>query len=149
MSDAATELHVVFVVGAAEYALPAKDVAQMESYTGATPIPGAAPHVAGVVQLRGRVIPVVDLRVRFGLEPAELTADSRIVVVLLGTRRVGLLADRAREVARVDPARITPPPPLVAAQSSGLVRAIVQHGPRVLLLLDLPLLVGEEPSNGH
>lgn len=60
-------LHVVFKVDGAEYVLPAADVLQMESFTGATPVPGAAPHVAGLVQVRGRVIPVVDARLRFGL----------------------------------------------------------------------------------
>jgi purine-binding chemotaxis protein CheW len=60
-------LHVVFKVAGAEYAIPASEVLQMESYTGATPVPGAPAHVAGLMQVRGRVVPVVDARARFGL----------------------------------------------------------------------------------
>ena len=93
-------LHVVFKVDGAEYALPAADVLQMESFTGATPVPGAPSHVAGLVQVRGRVIPVVDARARFGLPPVERTLDSRVVVGQLGDRTVGLLVDSAREKAK-------------------------------------------------
>ena len=83
-------LHVVFRVGDADYAVPASDVVQMESFTGATRVPGTAPHVAGLIQIRGRVVPVVDVRVRFGLPPAERTLDSRVVVVRDGAREVAL-----------------------------------------------------------
>ena len=72
----------------------------MESFAGATPVPGAPPYVAGLVQVRGRVVPVVDLRARFGLPAAEPTLDTRIVVAQHGERTVGLLVDSAREVRR-------------------------------------------------
>jgi purine-binding chemotaxis protein CheW len=143
------DLHVLFRVGQGEYALAARDVAQMESFSGATPIPGAAPHVAGIVQVRGRVVPVVDLRVRFGLERTEPTLDSRIVVLELAERRVGLLVDQAREVVGLSPEQIKPPPPLVTEQSAGLVRAIAQVGPRVLMLVDIQKLIGEEQLHGE
>lgn len=142
------ELHVLFKVGLGEYALAARDVAQMDSYTGATPIPGAAPHVAGIVQVRGRVVPVIDLRVRFGLERIEPTPDSRIVVLELDGRRVALLVDLAREVVGLTPDQVSAPPPLVAEQSAGVVRAIAHVGQRVLMLVDIPKLVGEEQLHG-
>lgn len=141
-------LHVVFKVDGAEYALPAADVLQMESYTGATPVPGAPPHVAGLVQVRGRVIPVVDARVRFGLPPVPRTLDSRVVVGQLGTRTVGLLVDSAREVLKLDPAQVKPPPPLVVEGARGLVKAVAQVGPRLVMLIDFPRVVGEETSDG-
>jgi purine-binding chemotaxis protein CheW len=139
-----SELHVLFSVGAAEYALPARDVAQMESYSGATPLPGAAAHVAGIIQVRGQILPVVDLRVRFGLERAALTLDSRVVIVHLGERRVALLVDKAREVVKLAPDQLRPPPPMVAAQSAGLVRAVIHLGQRLVMLVDVPSLIGEE-----
>src|SRR5688500_13065519 len=100
-----TSLHVVFRVGAGEYALPAADVVQMETFESVTPVPGAAPFVIGLVQLRGRVIPVIDLRARFGLPPVARTLDSRIIVVRRGPRLVGLLADAAREVIQLEAAQ--------------------------------------------
>ena len=156
-------LHVVFRVGTAEYVLPAADVLQMESFTGATPVPGSPPYVAGLVQVRGRVLPVIDTRARFGLPPIERTLDTRVVVSQLGQRTVGLVVDSAREVVKLDPAQLRPPPPLVAEQANGFVKAVVQlggaqdgrgagreaAGGRLLMLIDLNKVVGEEQAHGE
>jgi purine-binding chemotaxis protein CheW len=141
-------LHVVFKVDGAEYALPAADVLQMETFTGATPVPGAPSHVAGLVQVRGRVIPVVDARVRFGLPPVQRSLDTRVVVGQLGNRTVGLLVDSAREVLKLDPAQVKPPPPLVVEGARGFVKAVAQVGPRLVMLIDFPRVIGEETPDG-
>ncbi|WP_163991851.1 chemotaxis protein CheW [Pyxidicoccus caerfyrddinensis] len=141
-------LHVVFKVDGAEYALPASDVLQMETFTGATPVPGAPSHVAGLVQVRGRVIPVVDARVRFGLPPVQRSLDTRVVVGQLGNRTVGLLVDSAREVLKLDPAQVKPPPPLVVEGARGFVKAVAQVGPRLVMLIDFPRVIGEEAPDG-
>lgn len=140
-------LHVVFRVGDAEYVLPSNVVLQMESFTQATPVPGAPPFVAGIVQIRGRVVPVVDLRARFGFPEVEHTLDTRIVVGQHGERIVGLLADAAREVALLGASQISAPPAVVAGEN-GFVRAIAQLGPRVLMVLDFGKVIGEEPLHG-
>jgi purine-binding chemotaxis protein CheW len=137
-------LHVVFQVGEAEYVLPATEVLQMESFAGATPVPGAAPYVSGLVQIRGRVVPVIDLRARFGLPPSPASLDSRVVVCERNGRIVGLLVDRAREVTRISPEQLQPPPEVLAAASQGFVKAVAQNGKRLLMLIDFPRIVGEE-----
>ncbi|GEJ57101.1 chemotaxis protein CheW [Anaeromyxobacter diazotrophicus] len=137
-------LHVLFRVGAAEYALPAAEVLQMESYAGATPVPGAPAFVAGVVQVRGRVLPVLDLRARFGLAPAEPSLDRRLVVAQHRERPVALLVDSAREVLTLEADDFRPPPPMVSEEAEGLVKAVAQVGPRLVLMLDFPKLIGEE-----
>lgn len=137
-------LHVIFRVGDAEYALPAAEVLQMESYQGATPVPGSAPWVAGLVQVRGRVIPVIDLRQRFGLPPAPLTLDTRLVVGQAGDRAVGLVVDSGREVLQLEEAELAPPPALLTEQVGNLVRAVARVKSRLLLLLDFSRLVAEE-----
>jgi len=156
-------LHVVFRVGSAEYVLPAADVLQMESFSGATPVPGSPPYVAGLVQVRGRVLPVIDARARFGLPPAERTLDTRVVVGQLGARTVGLIVDSAREVVKLAPEQLKPPPPLVAEQARGFVKAVAQlgggaggngnrdgsGGGRLLMLIDLPKVVGEEQAHAE
>ena len=120
-----TVLHVVFRVGNAEYVLPAADILQMESFDGATPVPGAPPYVAGIIQVRGRVVPVVDLRVRFGLPPIQPTLDSRVVVVELRERTVGLLADSAREVVKLSPEELQSPPSMMSADGAeGFVKSV-------------------------
>jgi purine-binding chemotaxis protein CheW len=138
-------LHVMFQVGGTDYVVPAGDVTQMESFTGATPVPGAPAHVAGLVQLRGEVLPVLDVRARFGLPPAERAADARVIVVALRGRRVALLVDRAREVIELGPDEFRPPPELVHAQAAGFVRSIARRNERVLMLVDLEKVIGKDP----
>lgn len=141
-------LHVVFKVGEAEYALPAAEVLQMESFTGATAVPGAPAYVAGIVQVRGKVVPVIDLRARFGLAAQPSTLDSRIVIGQHGQRSVGLLVDSAREVLKLADEQIRPPPPMVAAEAGGLVRAVAQVGKRLLMLIDFSKVIGDEVGHG-
>jgi purine-binding chemotaxis protein CheW len=141
-------LHVVFKVAGSEYALPASEVLQMESFSGATRVPGAPDYVEGLVQVRGRVVPVINLRARFGLPPADHSIDSRIVVGQVGERAVALLVDSARDVIQVAEEQIRPPPPLVAEESGGVVRAIAQVGKRLLMIIDVPKVVGEERFHG-
>jgi purine-binding chemotaxis protein CheW len=137
-------LHVVFKVSGSEYALPAADVLQMESFTGATLVPGAKSWVSGIIQVRGRIVPVLDVRARFGLPAQERTIDSRVVVAMHGERAVGLLVDAAREVLKLDPAKMEAPPQIVAQEAQGLVKAVVQVGKRLIMLLDLAKLIEEE-----
>jgi purine-binding chemotaxis protein CheW len=141
-------LHVVFRVGAAEYALAASDVLQMESFVGATPVPGAPPYVAGIIHVRGRVVPVVDLRARFGLPALELSLDSRVVVVELERRTVGLLADSAREVVKLEPEQIQAPPSMMSGEgATGFVKSVAHVQKRLLMLLDCAKVIGEESAH--
>jgi purine-binding chemotaxis protein CheW len=141
-------LHVVFKVGDAEYVLPATSVLQMESYTGATPVPGARSFVAGLVQVRGKVVPVIDARARFGLPPIERGLDSRILVSQVNERVVGIVVDSSREVIKLDPADLKAPPSAVSEQAQGFVKAVAQSGKRLVMLLDLDKVVGEELPHG-
>jgi purine-binding chemotaxis protein CheW len=138
-------LHVSFQVGESDYVVAASDVVQMESFGGATAVPGAPNHVAGLVQLRGQVLPVVDVRARFGLPAAERTQDARIIVVAEGERRVALLVDRAREVIDLRPDEFRAPPDLVGEQAAGFVRSIAQRDRRVFMLVDLGKVIGKDP----
>lgn len=137
-------LHVLFKVDDALYALPADVVLQMESYSGATVVPGASSFVAGIIQLRGRVVPVVDLRARFGLPPREPTLETRVVVGEQHDRTVALVVDSAREVIRMTPSQLTPPPRLVEDGARGFVKAVAQLGDRTVMVLDFGKVIGEE-----
>jgi purine-binding chemotaxis protein CheW len=142
-------LHVVFKVGAAEYVLPASEVLVMETFAGATPVPGTASYVAGLMQVRGRVVPIVDLRARFGLPPIEPTLDTRVVVVESGERTVGLLVDSAREVIHLQTEELRPPPEVVTEQGGGFVKSVAQAGKRLVMLIDFAKVVGKEQLHGQ
>jgi purine-binding chemotaxis protein CheW len=138
-----TGLHVLFRIAGTAYVVPADAVLHMESFTDATPIPGAAAHVIGLVQIRGRVVPVVDLRTRFGLPGQPPTLDSRVVVVQQGARTVGLLVDSAREVINIPPDQFKPPPEVVARDGEGFVDAVAQVDNRLVLRVALPRVLGD------
>lgn len=142
-------LHVLCKIADAEYVVPAADVVQMESFSGATKVPGAAAQIAGLIQIRGRVVPVLDLRVLFGFARIEPTIDSRVVVMKGGDRTVGLLVDSAREVLKIPLEDFQPPPPVVAQQTDGMVKAVVQAGSRLLMLIDFKRVIGEEQEHGE
>ena len=142
-------LHIVFKVAGAEYVIPADLVLQLESYSGATRVPGSPPYVAGIVQIRGKVIPVVDLRLRFGLPTIESTLDSRIVVGMAGDRAVGLLVDSAREVLKLSQEDVSAPPSMVTDQAEGFVKAVARPGKRLLMLIDFQKVIGEEQLHGN
>jgi len=146
-------LHVTFRVGSVDYALPAAQVLHLESFQAATHVPGAPAHVAGLVQVRGRIVPVVDLRTRFGLPPIERTIDHRVVIVQVGTRVVGLLVDSAREVLQLDEAEFERPPEMPEMPEtgerhrSGFVTAAAMVAKRLFLRVDVARIIGEEPSH--
>jgi purine-binding chemotaxis protein CheW len=139
-------LHLAFRVGSAEYVLPATEVLHMEAYEErSTEVPGTASWVHGLVQVRGRVVPLLDLRRRFGLPPItpEEQRSLRIIVVEHGPRVVGLLADSAREVLKLEPAAFKPPPEMVRDGAEGFIRSITIHKDRMLMLLDLSKVLGD------
>jgi purine-binding chemotaxis protein CheW len=142
------KLHVAFKVGTAEYVVPAEDVLHLESFTAATHVPGAPAFVAGLVQTRGRLVPVVDLRSRFGLAPTERTIDNRVIVVRVGARVAGLLVDSARDIVRIDETTYEPPPEIVGVQAAGFVKAVTTVASRLLLVVDVPRVIGEEIAHG-
>jgi purine-binding chemotaxis protein CheW len=143
-----TSLHVGFRVGPTDYAVPATDVLHLDTYDAATPVPGAPPYVAGLMQTRGKLVPVVDLRARFGLAPIERTIDSRVVVVKVGARVAGLLVDSAREVIQIDDASCEQPPDVFRTHTNEFVKAIATVTKRLVLLVDVPRIIGEEHSDG-
>lgn len=143
-----TSLHVIFRVGGSDYALPVREVLHMESFTTATRVPGAPPWVLGLVQSRGRTVPVVDLRARFGEPPGEPTMDRRIIVTEHDHRTVALLVDSAREVAELPDEEWRRPPEIFAARGGGFTRAVGQAGKRLVFELDLPKVIGREDEDG-
>jgi purine-binding chemotaxis protein CheW len=137
-------LFIVFKVADSEYAISAEQVLQLESFSGVTAVPGTQPHVTGIVQVRGRIVPVVDLRLLFGAAPVEPTLDTRIIVVELGDRTVGLRVDSSREVLKLSEEQFQTTPSVLSERSRGFVCGVARVGPRLLMLLQLAKVLGEE-----
>ena len=91
----------------------------------------------GVTNLRGKVLPVIDLHKRFGLVGVEATKDTRIVVVEMNGTTVGIVVDAVSEVLRISPEAIEPPSPIVTTVDSAFIRGIAKTKDRLIILLDL------------
>jgi purine-binding chemotaxis protein CheW len=139
-----TGLYILFSVAGAEYAVAAAQVLQLESFNGAPAVPGALPHVAGIVQVRGRIVPVIDLRSLFGEAPVDATLDTRIIVVELNERTVALRVDSSREVLKLQAEQFQPTPTVVNERSRGFINAVANTGDRLLMILNLEKVIGEE-----
>jgi len=109
-----------------------------------TPVPRAPSFVKGVINLRGRIIPVVDLRGRFGMPEAEPTKETRIVVAESSSTTVGLIVDSVSEVLLVSADAVEPTPGVAAGADAQYLRGIAKLGGRLVLLLELDGLFGIE-----
>ncbi|MEM7622348.1 MAG: chemotaxis protein CheW [Planctomycetota bacterium] len=131
---------VTFVVANEEFAVDILAVHEINRMMDLTRVPQSPPEVEGVINLRGRIIPVVDLRRRFGMAQADRTEQSRIVVVEILGRVIGFIVDRVNEVLRI-PSRIVDNAPQMATSiSSDFIAGVGKLDDRLLILLDLPRL---------
>ena len=135
---------VVFQLGAELYGCEISRVHEIIRLQSVTKVPRAPAFVEGVINLRGKVIPVVDLRRRFGLPTADHTRASRIVVVEIGDQVVGIVVDGVSEVLRVNSAIVEPPSPVVAGIDSEYLHGIAKLADRLVILLDLDRILARE-----
>jgi purine-binding chemotaxis protein CheW len=127
---------VVFTLTGEWYALPVDAVQEIIRVGEITRVPDAPSVVRGVVNLRGRVLPVVDLRVRLGLPAAEPDKNTRIIVLPARGRWIGVLVDAVRRIERFRPSDVRPVPPDVLSARSDYFRGVVQKDDRLVVLLD-------------
>lgn len=135
---------VTFELADEEFAIDILRVQEINRILEITAIPRSPEWISGVVNLRGKIIPVIDLRKRFGLPPAEQTRDSRVVVVEVADKTLGFLVDRVNEVLRIAASTVEPPPPMVAGVDSRFIQGVGKRGDRLFILLDLDQLLGQD-----
>ena len=147
-SASGSDSYILCELAGATYALRSDDIEQLEMVGHVTPVPNAASFVDGVTSVRGRVIPVVSMRARFGFERSAHDLRSRLVVVKSEGRSVGLIVDNAREFAAIAPDAIQPPPDGMAELSTRYLRGMAHLGERLVLVLDVTELlnVTETPT---
>jgi purine-binding chemotaxis protein CheW len=137
--DAANDLLqlVSFNIGQEEFGIDILKVQEIIRLLSVTNVPNSPYYVDGVINLRGKVIPIIDLRTRLGLDRKEHGKDTRIIVVELEGRTVGFVVDAVSEVLRI-PRNITEPPPVLASGvDSSYITAVGKLEDRLLILLDL------------
>lgn len=129
--------YILFNVAGTTYALRSEDVRHMEMVEAITPVPNAAGYLEGVVMSRGEIVPVLNLRARFGFERVPHDLSTRLLVVQAGSRWVGVLVDSAREFVRIPEASIQPPSHAMTALSADYLEGVASLGDRLVLVLNV------------
>lgn len=128
---------VIFKLGEEYYALDIQAVQEIVRMQTITSIPGADFWVEGITNLRGRVVPVIDLRKRCGVPAGEYTSETRIVVVSSATGMVGLIVDAVSEVMRIPADQVEPPSAIVTVPENSYLRGVAKLEDRLVSLVDL------------
>lgn len=128
---------IAFQIGEQEYCVDIMSVREIRGWTPTTIIPHAKPHMRGVINLRGTVLPVIDLRARFGLGISEPQARSVIIVVRSGHQEAGLLVDAVCDILTITNAMIQPTPGVASDSSRSIIRGIIAHEGRMISLVGL------------
>lgn len=131
-----TQAYILFELAGAHYALRSSDIQQLEMVGAVTPVPNAPPFVDGVVSVRGHVIPAINLRARFGFPRKDADMRSRLLVVRVADRAIGMIVDSAREFVSIDPDSIQPPPEGITGLSGQYLEGVAHVNDRLVLILD-------------
>ena len=142
----AAQTYILFTVAGTTYAARSQQVLHVEMLEHVTPVPNAPPFVEGVVFSRGQVVPVINLRARFGFERGGVDLRTRLLVVQQDGRRLGLMADDAREFITIADSAVHPPNEAIGGMSGNYVEGIATLGERIILLLDIGEVVETTPT---
>jgi len=139
MSNAVSteEKLIIFELKGKEYAISVHQVMSIEKNMHITRIPNIAPFVKGVINLRGVVTPIIDLRLRFNLEEVPYTDSTRIIIVMLDDMEVGIIVDSANDVVDVETSKYEPAPETIGGNEVDYIKGVVKLENRLLILVDL------------
>jgi len=142
---------LTFVLGEETYGVDILRVQEIRGWSAVTKIPQSPPHVLGVLNLRGSIVPIVDLRMRLALERAEYTSITVIIVLSVvsgsGRRDFGVVVDGVSDVVDVNEADVRPPPELGAKAATDFIRGLVPIAERMVVLLDIDQLIGGDAAS--
>ncbi len=133
---------LTFVIANEEYAIDILRVQEIKGYSAITPLPNAPAFMRGMMNLRGAVVPVIDLRTRFGMDGAEYTKFTVIILVTVGTRMVGIIVDAVSDVLHLNASAIEPAPDLGGVIDTSFLTGMAKSGDRLITLLNIDKVVG-------
>ena len=145
-----TDQYLTFMLAGEEYGLDILNVQEIKGWEGATPIPNTPQHILGVINLRGTVAPIVDLRSCFHLEEADYGATTVVIMVKAeGAKRdrvVGIVVDAVSEVYNVSMEDIEPPPPMGTVVSTEYIKGLATIGEKMIIVLNISKMIESEIS---
>lgn len=139
VSEAATAIRefLAFKLGREEYGVDILRVQEIRSYEPPTRMVNAPEYILGVVNLRGVIVPIVDMRIRFGLDEVKYDSFTVVIVLTIGSQVIGMVVDAVSDVITLAPAQLRPVPEFSGAIDAGSVLAIGAVAERMLILLDI------------
>lgn len=137
---------VSFRLAQEEYGIEITKVQEIILMGEITRVPQTPDYIKGLINLRSTVIPIVDLRLRFGLAQDKTSDETRIMVVNVGGKTIGIIVDAVSEVLRISEDQIAPPPPTVAGLKRDYLTGLVKLDNRLLILLDIDKILGSDES---
>ncbi len=132
---------VSFKLGSEEYGVDIAQVQEINRMVTVTHVPRAPVFMEGVINLRGQLIPIIDLRTRFGMPRTEHTKNTRIVVTEIGAKRVGMVVDSVSEVLRLPIEQIEDAPEMITGVDTEYIRGVGKIDDRLIILLDLAKVI--------
>ena len=141
----ASSQYLTFMLSGEEYGLEILKVQEIKGWDSVTPIPNTPEHMLGVLNLRGAIVPIIDLRKRFALDDIEFGPTTVVIVVKMQdedqSRTVGLVVDAVAEVYRLENERIQPPPEMGTRIQTDFVRGLATVDKKMVILLDVDQLI--------
>jgi purine-binding chemotaxis protein CheW len=138
---------LVFVLGAEEYGVDILKVQEIRGYEKVTPIPKAPEYLKGVVNLRGIIVPLVDMRVRFGLPDPRYDSTTVVVILRVAGRVIGLVVDAVSDVVRLAPADVKEAPQLGSVVDASFLAGLATRDDRMIMLVDIEKLLSSGELN--
>ena len=136
-----TRTYLTFTLDEEDFAVDVINVREVLDFTNVTKVPRTPDFMKGVINLRGSVVPVVDMRIKFGLEEAEATVDTCIIVMEVDMEGeatvIGALADSVKEVFQLDPANIEPPPRIGTRLETEFISGMGKYNDDFIIILDV------------
>lgn len=130
------------------FAIPIADVVQIIQFQSITEIPEFPYYAKGIINLRGSIIPIVDMRLRFGKEEIPYDDHTCTIVTNIADQLIGLVVDGVEEVTDIEPEEISAPPAMNGDSASSYLTGVAKHEDRVILILDTRKILGEEQFTG-
>lgn len=135
---------VTFRLQEETYGINVMQVQEVLRYTEIAPVPGAPGYVMGIINLRGNVVTVIDTRARFGLEPGDVTDNSRIVIIEAERQVIGILVDSVAEVVYLKQSEVDTAPNVGTDESARFIQGVSNREGELLILVDLNKLLNDE-----
>lgn len=144
--DAGTRQFLTFTIGEEEYGVDIMIVREIKGWTEITRLPNTPEFMRGVMNLRGLIIPIFDLRMRFARGQTKASAKHVVIIMAVGERNIGILVDAVSDILDVNAREIKPAPSTDSTEEAGYINGLISLEDRMVVLLDTAQLFDTQPS---